>query len=156
MIDASLSFIISPSTGLFFLDNSPEHLSLEFDFIVKQQNIMSASTRIPPIAQPFVSERAKKTLDQVYHLQPSQAILFSHLILTPQHPSRSNNSSKENVSPPKRSSRPSWVKVTNDGPPTQPSWKPSRPRPASKACGTCSCPRTTSPRALDSATSNTV
>lgn len=27
---------------------------------------MSASSRIPPIAQPFVSERAKKTLDLVH------------------------------------------------------------------------------------------
>lgn len=26
---------------------------------------MAASTRIPPIAQPFVSDRAKKTLDLV-------------------------------------------------------------------------------------------
>lgn len=31
---------------------------------------MSASTRIPPIAQPFVSDRAKKTLDLVHPIKP--------------------------------------------------------------------------------------
>jgi hypothetical protein len=29
---------------------------------------MSASARIPPIAQPFVSDKAKKTLDLVLYL----------------------------------------------------------------------------------------
>jgi hypothetical protein len=31
---------------------------------------MSASTRIPPIAQPFVSDQAKRTLDLVRTLYP--------------------------------------------------------------------------------------
>ncbi|KAF7623495.1 hypothetical protein AFLA_000001, partial [Aspergillus flavus NRRL3357] len=35
---------------------------------------MSASTRIPPIAQPFVSERAKKTLDQVEQFVEKECI----------------------------------------------------------------------------------
>lgn len=30
---------------------------------------MTASSRIPPIAQPFVSEQAKRTLDLVIHSQ---------------------------------------------------------------------------------------
>lgn len=33
---------------------------------------MSASSRIPPIAQPFVSEQAKRTLDLVIYFQYPQ------------------------------------------------------------------------------------
>lgn len=41
---------------------------------------MAASTRIPPIAQPFVSDRAKKTLDQVPH--PQTQLQLVQLVVT--------------------------------------------------------------------------
>lgn len=46
---------------------SPEQPTNHIDIIDSSSNIgiMSASSRIPPIALPFVSEGAKKTLDLV-------------------------------------------------------------------------------------------
>lgn len=42
---------------------------------------MSASTRIPPIALPFVSERAKKTLDLVQYCPSSFSLsIFSYIM----------------------------------------------------------------------------
>lgn len=97
--------------------------------------IMSASTRIPPIAQPFVSERAKKTLDLVTSpLSPlSHTIVATHLcpgisgfdIRSQANTSlstRSRSSSRRIVSPAMLSSLPSWAKARSDGKPPPSSW----------------------------------
>ena len=70
-------------------------------------------------------------------------------------PHRSRNSSRKTASPPTLSFSHSSAKARNDGPPPRPSWRSSRPRPSPAACGTCSCPRTTSTRAPGSRTSST-
>lgn len=54
-----------------FSEHSPPRYPLLFSLFLSSiyiynKYIMSASTRIPVIAQPFVSERAKKTLDLVF------------------------------------------------------------------------------------------
>ena len=92
--------------------------------------IMSASARIPPIAQPFVSDRAKKTLDLVCS-RPNRSSRIVHSDITPCHPApssllttslffrgnRSRNSSRKTASPPTPSSPPSSARARSDGRP---------------------------------------
>lgn len=69
-------------------------------------------------------------------------------------PPRSRNSLKKTASPPIPSSQPSSVKARSDGPPPPPSWRVWRRRLRRSVSGTCSFPKTTSLRVLDSQTWN--
>ena len=90
--------------------------------------IMAASTKIPPVAQPFVSDRAKKTLDLVCS-RPNRPSRIVHSDIMPCRPApssllttslffrgnRSRNLSRKIVFPPTPSSPPSSARARSDG-----------------------------------------
>lgn len=97
--------------------------------------IMSASSRIPPIAVPFVSDKAKKVLDLVCHCPASSEELWTSMhacnasltlfamVTNPGFSIRSRSLLRRTVSPPTRSSLPSSVKARDDGRLIHPYWR---------------------------------
>ena len=92
------------------LSTPPKHLYIDIMsalLVNSQKGHIKASDRIPAIARPFVSERAKKTLDLVCSPilnSPSYPPLsVNSLLSNPSRSARSRNSSKRNASPPMKS-----------------------------------------------------
>ena len=115
----------------------------------------TASEVIPPVAMPFVSDRAKKMIDLVSRSQTSSDVATILPTSQTEQPHshtktdtvscRSRNGLRKNVSQPTTSMAPSSTTRPRAGRATHPSSTPLKIAPNSSASGTCSCPRITSP-----------